>query len=218
MLNVDVIPTSIATVAQVHLIAGPSSNNSGMLDSIVNTHLPACSQSIVVAEPSVQPSEDELLEARGSKKIVNKHSQYPLSPFALVFGHEAVQRSKKVVMYLWLTQPGMPHQTLAKHWVHHLEPWPISICGYVLRSCFVQSGSFNIDLRDVIMRLWTYLDRRMYEYYVKYGKIHKPWRHFLPATFVVFFPFSCVITQQDYLQSDKVRDRFIVNQSHPLQS
>lgn len=60
----------------------------------------------------------------------------------------------------------------------------------------VQSGAFNVDLCDAIMRLWAYLDRRMYQYYVKYGEIHKTWRHFLPATFAVHY-YHCpsVITE-----------------------
>ncbi|PVH37885.1 hypothetical protein PAHAL_5G113600 [Panicum hallii] len=68
----------------------------------------------------------------------------------------------------------MPHKVLEKNWFHHPQPWTISICGYISMSRIIQRGSFNVDLCDAVMRLWTYLDRRMYEYYVKYGEIHKP--------------------------------------------
>ncbi|CAN6341703.1 unnamed protein product [Urochloa humidicola] len=76
--------------------------------------------------------------------------------------------------------------------------------GYALRSCMELSGSFNIDICDAIMRLWTYLDHKMYQYNVRFGEIHKTWRHFLPASFA-----QSVLQQEDYLQSDKIRASFI---------
>ncbi|RLM74925.1 hypothetical protein C2845_PM15G00130 [Panicum miliaceum] len=94
-----------------------------------------------------------------------------------------VERSKKVNVYRWLTQPNMPSNVLERNWFSHREPWELSICGYVMRSCMILSGTLTIDLCDPIMRLWTYLDHRMYDDYVKYVEIHKQWRHFLPASF-----------------------------------
>ncbi|CAL5048747.1 unnamed protein product [Urochloa decumbens] len=172
--------------------------------SVLEHEIEDTSLAVVQHEIGASTVTQDIAERCPMKKIVTRHSRYPASPFSMAFGHESVPRVKKIKVYRWLSYPYMPHKILTRPWFLHNEPYTISMSGYDVRSCMELSGSFSIHICDAIMRLWTHLDHKMYRYNVRFGEIHKTWRHFLPASFA-----QSVFGQEDYLQSEKIRASFI---------